>query len=61
MVFSIRTTLDLDDDVLHAAKEIAAARGSTAGKVLSELTRNGALKTDSCATRATLSVIPAAQ
>jgi hypothetical protein len=41
MVFSIRTTLDLDDDVLHAAKKIAAARGSTAGKVLSELARKG--------------------
>jgi hypothetical protein len=37
--FSMRTTLDLDEDVLQAAKEIAAARGSTAGKVLSELAR----------------------
>jgi hypothetical protein len=37
----MRTTLDLDDDVLHAAKEIAAARGSTAGKVVSELARKG--------------------
>lgn len=35
----MRTTLDLDDDVLQAAKEIAAARGTTAGKVLSELVR----------------------
>lgn len=37
----MRTTLELDDDVLHAAKELAAARGSTAGKVLSELARKG--------------------
>ena len=37
----VRTTLDLDDDVLQAAKELAAARGSTAGKVLSELARKG--------------------
>ena len=37
----MRTTLDVDDDVLHAVKEIAAARGSTAGKVLSELARKG--------------------
>jgi hypothetical protein len=35
----MRTTLDLDDDVLQAAKELAAARGSTAGRVLSELAR----------------------
>jgi hypothetical protein len=35
----VRTTLDLDEDILHAAKEIASARGTTAGKVLSELAR----------------------
>jgi hypothetical protein len=37
----VRTTLDVDDDVLQAAKEIAANRGSTAGRVLSELARKG--------------------
>lgn len=36
---SVRTTLDVDDDVLQAAKEIAANRGTTAGKVLSDLAR----------------------
>jgi hypothetical protein len=35
----VRTTLDLDPDVLQAAKEIAAARGTTAGRVVSELLR----------------------
>jgi hypothetical protein len=35
----MRTTLDLDDDVLQAAREIAAMRGKTAGQVLSELAR----------------------
>jgi hypothetical protein len=35
----MRTTLDIDEDVLQAAKEIAAMRKSTAGKVLSELAR----------------------
>lgn len=35
----MRTTLDLDVDVLQAAKELAAARGSTLGKVISELVR----------------------
>ncbi len=35
----MRTTLDVDDDVLQAAKELAAVRRSTAGKVLSDLAR----------------------
>lgn len=37
----MRTTLDLDEDVLQAAKELAAARGTTAGRVLSDLARKG--------------------
>lgn len=37
----MRTTLDLDDDILQAAKEIAAARGLTAGQVVSQLARKG--------------------
>jgi hypothetical protein len=36
---SMRTTLDIDADVLQAAKELAQHRGTTAGKVLSELAR----------------------
>jgi len=35
----MRTTLDIDEDVLQAAKEIAANRATTAGRVLSELAR----------------------
>jgi hypothetical protein len=35
----MRTTLDIDPDVLQAAKEMAELRGTTAGKVLSELAR----------------------
>ena len=35
----MRTTLDIDADVLQAAKEIAENRGTSAGKVLSELAR----------------------
>ncbi len=34
---AVRTTLDIDEDVLEAAKELAARRGITAGRVLSEL------------------------
>jgi hypothetical protein len=37
----MRTTLDIDEDVLQAAKELADLRGSTAGKILSELARKG--------------------
>jgi hypothetical protein len=35
----MRTTLDLDEDVLQAAKELANLRGVTTGKVLSDLAR----------------------
>lgn len=35
----MRTTLDIDEDVLQAAKELAEVQRSTAGKVLSELAR----------------------
>ena len=35
----MRTTLDLDDDVLASAKEIAKREKKTAGQVLSELAR----------------------
>lgn len=41
----MRTTLDIADDVLLAAKERAKAEGRTAGEVLSELARQG-LATD---------------
>lgn len=37
----MRTTLEIDDDVLVAAKERARAEGRTAGAVLSELARKG--------------------
>lgn len=38
-------TLDIDDDVLSAAENLAAARGSTLGKVLSDLAR-GSLRSE---------------
>lgn len=37
----MRTTLDIDEDVLQAAKELAEHRGRTAGQILSELARKG--------------------
>ncbi len=39
MIQAMRTTLEIDDDVLQAAKEIAANRATTAGRVLSDLAR----------------------
>ncbi|MSV36401.1 MAG: CopG family transcriptional regulator [Bryobacterales bacterium] len=35
----MRTTLDLDEDVLALAKQLAAQKGQSAGKVISELVR----------------------
>jgi len=37
----MRTTLDIDDDVLQAAKELARREKKTAGAVISELARRG--------------------
>ena len=35
----MRTTLDIDEDVLAAAKELARRRGATAGRTVSDLLR----------------------
>ena len=37
----MRTTLDIDNDVLTAAKELARQEGKSAGAVISELARKG--------------------
>jgi hypothetical protein len=37
----VRTTLDVADDVLQAARELAAVRGETIGAVISDLARRG--------------------
>ena len=37
----MRTTLDIEPDVLQAAKEIAAREKSTAGAIISRLARKG--------------------
>lgn len=36
---AMRTTLSIDDDVLSAARELAASRKSTVGEVISSLAR----------------------
>ncbi len=35
----MRTTLDIDDDILSAARELARAEGKTIGEIISELAR----------------------
>ncbi|MBG7606812.1 MAG: CopG family transcriptional regulator [Verrucomicrobia bacterium] len=37
----MRTTLDIDSDVLEAAKELAAKEKTTAGRIISEVFRKG--------------------
>lgn len=39
-VWCMRTTLNLDPDILLAVKELAELRGTTAGKILSDLARS---------------------
>lgn len=41
MIMVMRTTLDIDDDVLQAAKELADYHRKTAGQMLSDLARKG--------------------
>jgi hypothetical protein len=38
---AMRTTIAIDDDILAAAKEIAAEEQKSVGKVISALARNG--------------------
>jgi hypothetical protein len=37
----VRTTLDIDDDVVAAARELAATQRRSLGSVISELARRG--------------------
>ncbi len=39
----MRTTLDIDDDILAAAKELARRAGKTAGALVSDLARSALL------------------
>ena len=40
----MRTTLDIDEDVLNAAKEIGRRLRKTAGEVISDLARRGLIE-----------------
>lgn len=37
----MRTTLDIEDDVLNAVKELSRRGGKTAGQIISDLARKG--------------------
>jgi hypothetical protein len=54
----MRTTLDIDSDVLQAAKELAALKGTTAGQVLSELARQALTPVETRRTRNGVPVLP---
>jgi hypothetical protein len=54
----MRTTLDLDADILQAAKEIASVNGSTAGKVISELVRKALEPTETRRVRNGVPLLP---
>lgn len=47
----MRTTLDIDDDVLHAVKELGGLQKKTAGQLLSELARKALAPTSHARSR----------
>jgi hypothetical protein len=54
----MRTTLDIDDDVLQAAKELGALHGKTAGQVVSDLARRALSPTATHRLRNGVPVLP---
>lgn len=54
----MRTTLDIDEDVLEAVKELGAMRGKTAGKVLSEVARGALIPSRTYTVRNGVPIIP---
>ena len=54
----MRTTVDLEEDVLLAAKEIAKQRGNTLGQVLSDLARQVLTRRAPVASKHGLPVFP---
>ena len=54
----MRTTVDLDEDVLLAAKELAARRRVSLGKVLSDLARRALARQETAPTRNGVPLFP---
>ena len=55
----MRTTLDIEDDVLMAAREIARQQGLSMGKVLSNLARQALTRRTAGSTRQGVPLFPA--
>jgi len=58
MFTSMRTTLDIDDDVMAAARSLAAQRRDSIGKVISDLARQTLMKRQKVTTRSGVPLIP---
>lgn len=58
MIHGVRTTLDIDDDLLQAAKELAAVKGQTAGRVVSDLLRQALRSPEAGRTRNGVPLLP---
>jgi hypothetical protein len=54
----MRTTLDIDADVLQAAKELGELRKKTAGQILSELARQSLQPTHTYRVRNGVPILP---
>jgi len=54
----MRTTVDLEEDILLAAKEIARQRGKTLGRVLSDLARQALTRQSTVSTMQGLPLFP---
>lgn len=54
----MRTTVDLEEDILLAAKEIAKQRGNTIGQVLSALARQALTQRTPASTKHDLPLFP---
>ena len=54
----MRTTLDIDEDVLAAARSLAAQRRDSIGKVISDLARQTLMKRPRVVTRSGVPLIP---
>ncbi len=54
----MRTTVDLEDDVLRAAKELARQQGVTVGKIVSDLVRQALTRRPVAATRQGIPLFP---
>jgi hypothetical protein len=54
----MRTTLDLEEDVLLAAKELARQRGTSIGKIVSDLVRQALVRSSATATRNGIPLFP---